>query len=142
MRLMRLIRGWPEALPGRSESTRIIMSTFSTTCFDRSVLLRFHNLCGPIDHRRLDEVRPDCMLESLRRMQAELQGETPSAYTLWNDVRDQETRILTPKDEGNLSDFIKNHLNDVIIPENKKLFLICKGKKLELNLKFVFFCAI
>lgn len=48
----------------------------------------------------------DVILESLFRLQARLQGETPAVSDLWND------RPATPKDEAQLSDYVKRHLAD------------------------------
>jgi len=44
--------------------------------------------------------------ESLRRLEAELQGDTPSVPALWNTSKKKNT----PKDEESLSDFIALHL--------------------------------
>jgi len=47
------------------------------------------------------------LIESLKRLGAELQGETPAASDLWNEL---PTRVYRPKDEPGLSDYIKRHL--------------------------------
>jgi hypothetical protein len=46
----------------------------------------------------------DVVLESLRRLQVKLQGETPAAPFLWDGPR--------PKEENQFSDFVKLHLED------------------------------
>lgn len=47
--------------------------------------------------------------ESLGRMDAKLQGETPAARFLWNKDTDGKWR---PKDENELSDYVKLHLDE------------------------------
>jgi hypothetical protein len=49
----------------------------------------------------------DAVVESLNRLQAKIQGETPSVVFLWDEVGKGKFK---PKDEGRLSDYIKNHL--------------------------------
>jgi hypothetical protein len=49
----------------------------------------------------------EVILDSLERLQTELQSETPSAPSLWNEI---STGAFLPKDENHLSDFIKLHL--------------------------------
>ena len=46
------------------------------------------------------------LIESLHRLQVKLQGETPAADDLWNGVTKSKFR---PKDEVQLSDYIKRH---------------------------------
>ncbi|MGA2327332.1 MAG: hypothetical protein ABSH05_13700 [Bryobacteraceae bacterium] len=60
----------------------------------------------------------EVVVESLGRLQALLQGETPAAIDLWNETgrrRDDATKkgrkVFTPKDEPALSDYIKRHLD-------------------------------
>lgn len=48
----------------------------------------------------------DAILESLQRLQNDLQGETPLAPFLWNEMGSKAMH----KNENRLSDFIKNHL--------------------------------
>lgn len=48
----------------------------------------------------------DVLVESLERLGAKLQGETPAAFALWNEVKGS----YTPKDEERLSDQVKLHL--------------------------------
>jgi hypothetical protein len=47
------------------------------------------------------------VIESLRRLEQELQGETPAAPDLWNKLPDNSYR---PKDESELSNYIARHL--------------------------------
>ena len=49
------------------------------------------------------------VLESLERLNAKLQGETPAVAFLWNKQADGKLR---PKDENELSDFVKLHFED------------------------------
>ena len=46
----------------------------------------------------------DVIVESLERLNQELQGETPSAFLLWDQI------VSRPKDEHALSDYVKIHL--------------------------------
>ena len=48
----------------------------------------------------------DVLVESLKRYEAKLQGETPSVIDLWNE------NPYRPKDEGRFSDHIKRHLEE------------------------------
>jgi hypothetical protein len=49
------------------------------------------------------------IVESLKRLEAKLHGETPAAIDLWNEV---ERETYRPKDENRLSDYVKRHLED------------------------------
>jgi hypothetical protein len=49
------------------------------------------------------------VIESLQRLDAKLQGETPAATFLWNEQKGGKYR---PKDENEVSDFVKLHLED------------------------------
>src|SRR5579872_4045792 len=49
----------------------------------------------------------EAILDSLNKLQTELQSETPSAPSLWNEIA---PGVFSPKDENHLSDFIKLHL--------------------------------
>jgi len=49
------------------------------------------------------------VIESLERLNVKLQGETPAVAFLWNKQADGKLR---PKDENELSDFVKLHLED------------------------------
>jgi hypothetical protein len=51
----------------------------------------------------------DVVVESLQRLAAKLQGETPAAALLWNELPGGKLR---PKDENVLSDFVTIHLRD------------------------------
>jgi hypothetical protein len=48
------------------------------------------------------------LVESLERLQANLQGETPEAQFLWENIGKADTK---PKDEGAFSDYVKIHLD-------------------------------
>jgi len=50
----------------------------------------------------------DIVRESLGRLQARLQGDTPSSFALWDERADKTFR---PKGEERLSDWIKDHLD-------------------------------
>ena len=52
----------------------------------------------------------DVLVESLKRYEAKLQGETPSAIDLWNE------NPHGPKDEGRFSDHIERHLKEDLCP--------------------------
>jgi len=56
----------------------------------------------------------DTVIESLRRLEAKLQDETPAAVDLWNENYSSERRgyVYRPKDENRLSDYVKRHLDD------------------------------
>lgn len=47
------------------------------------------------------------LVESFRRLEEKLQGETPATPDIWNEVEPSRFR---PKDENHLSDYIKRHL--------------------------------
>lgn len=51
----------------------------------------------------------DVLIESFGRLEAKLQGETPAAIDLWNEMG---KNIYRPKDENRLSDYVKRHLED------------------------------
>jgi hypothetical protein len=48
----------------------------------------------------------DVVIESLDRLNQKLQGETPSAFLLWDQI------VSRPKDEQALSDYVKLHLEE------------------------------
>ncbi len=53
----------------------------------------------------------DVLIESLNRLEAELQGETPAAPFLWNVWKEKnEKKRYRPKDENAFSDYVKRHL--------------------------------
>lgn len=49
------------------------------------------------------------IIESLKRLERKLHGETPAAIDLWNEV---STGVSRPKDENRLSDYVKRHLEE------------------------------
>jgi hypothetical protein len=51
----------------------------------------------------------EVILESLASLQMSLQGETPAAPDLWDEV---SSKTFRPKDENHLSDYIKRHLEN------------------------------
>lgn len=54
----------------------------------------------------------DVVVESLDRLNQKLQGETPSAIFLWNQWKQEKQILFRPKDEQELSDYIKSHLEE------------------------------
>ena len=54
----------------------------------------------------------DVLIESLKRLEVKLQGETPKAIDLWNEVKNGENTSYKPKDENRLSDYIKTYLDE------------------------------
>jgi len=54
----------------------------------------------------------DVVVESLDRLNQELQGETPSAIFLWNQWKQGDQIVFRPKDEQVLSDYVKLHLEE------------------------------
>jgi hypothetical protein len=53
----------------------------------------------------------DVVITSLRRLEQELQVETPAAPDLWNEVK---KGVFRPKDENELSDYLVRHLRSDI----------------------------
>ncbi len=51
----------------------------------------------------------EVLIESLKRLEAKLQGETPAAQFLWDKVNRHAWR---PKDENSFSDYVKIHLDE------------------------------
>ncbi len=51
----------------------------------------------------------DVLIESLKRLEAKLQGETPAAIDLWSEI---SRNVYRPKDENRLSDYVKRHLDE------------------------------
>lgn len=45
-------------------------------------------------------------------METKLQGETPSAIFLWNEIVEGRSSRYTPKSENDFSDYVRNHLDD------------------------------
>ncbi len=56
----------------------------------------------------------DVLVESLERLQAKLQGETPAAAFLWNEWPQDGATKYRPVNEVRLSDFVKLHFDDDI----------------------------
>ncbi|HEX7318554.1 MAG TPA: hypothetical protein VF297_31895 [Pyrinomonadaceae bacterium] len=55
----------------------------------------------------------EVLVESLRRLEAKLQGETPAVIDLWNEVRATgNAYTYIPKDEERFSDYVKRHLEE------------------------------
>lgn len=54
----------------------------------------------------------EVLVESLKRLEERLQGETPMAVFLWNEI---SPGVFRPKDEAALSDFIKGHLDHDLV---------------------------
>ncbi len=52
----------------------------------------------------------EAITESLQRLEAKLQGETPAAFELWNEEVKQRKKRVWPKDENRFSDKVKVHL--------------------------------
>jgi hypothetical protein len=53
----------------------------------------------------------DVLIESLTRLQEELQGETPSYQDLWNGWGPKKKKLYRPKDENELSNYVKRFLD-------------------------------
>ncbi len=51
------------------------------------------------------------VVESLKRLEDKLHGDTPSAYDLWNEFSEDHYKKYSPKDENSLSDYVKRHLD-------------------------------
>lgn len=49
------------------------------------------------------------IIESLKRLERKLHGETPAAIDLWNEV---SAGVYRPRDENRLSDYVKRHLEE------------------------------
>lgn len=49
------------------------------------------------------------LIESLKRLEAKLQGETPAAIDLWNEI---SKNVYRPRDENRFSDYVKRHLDE------------------------------
>ena len=58
----------------------------------------------------------EVLIESLRRLESKLQGETPAVIDLWNEVRSKGKNFkYRPKDEDRLSDYVKRHLESDLV---------------------------
>jgi hypothetical protein len=51
----------------------------------------------------------EAIIDSIKRLETRLQGETPAVIDLWNEI---ERNRFRPKDENDLSNYVKRHLND------------------------------
>ena len=51
----------------------------------------------------------DVLIESLKRLEEKLQGETPAAQFLWDEIGNS---LYKPKDENSFSDYVKIHLDE------------------------------
>jgi hypothetical protein len=58
----------------------------------------------------------DVLIESLKRLEAKLQRETPAAIDLWNEIKAKDRTIFNPKDEERFSDYVKRCLEDNLGP--------------------------
>lgn len=52
------------------------------------------------------------LIESLKRLEIKLHGETPAVIDLWNEVNEG---IFEPKEENNLTDYIKRHIEEDLL---------------------------
>lgn len=52
----------------------------------------------------------EVIIQSLDNLNISLQGETPAAIFLWNELGNKKNRKYRPKDENRLSDYVKLHL--------------------------------
>jgi hypothetical protein len=56
------------------------------------------------------------LVESLRRLEAKLQGATPAVIDLWNEIRGKGKSFkYMPKDEDRMSDYVKRHLESELV---------------------------
>jgi predicted NACHT family NTPase len=78
-----------------------------TPCFPSHIL----QILSDSDKRLVQsgEQLLDLALESLLRLDARLQGETPAAIDLWNEIYANQYR---PKDENRISDYAKRYLDE------------------------------
>ncbi len=55
----------------------------------------------------------EVLIESLKRLEIKLQGETPAVIDLWNETKKSRKIFLyKPKDENRFSDYVKRYLED------------------------------
>jgi hypothetical protein len=52
----------------------------------------------------------DAVIQSLKKLDLLIQGETPMAISLWNEWNENHKNLYRPKDENRLSDYVKTHL--------------------------------
>ena len=77
------------------------------------------------------------LVESLERFQAMLQGETPEAQFLWDNVSKSNAR---PKDENTFSDYVKTHLEKDLKPRGIVLnreVRIHRGERTDIHVNAV-----
>lgn len=77
------------------------------------------------------------LVESLERFQAMLQGETPEAQFLWDNVSKSNAR---PKDENTFSDYVKTHLEKDLKPRGVVLnreVRIHRGERTDIHVNAV-----
>jgi len=89
----------------------------------RNTLRKTWQPCSPVDLLEL-ALRPGCqlvrnatdlqdaILGALALLEQRLQGETPAAPELWNEIT---TGVFKPKDENHFSDWTKRHLEDFLV---------------------------
>jgi hypothetical protein len=75
----------------------------------------------------------DVLIESLRRLEEKLQGETPASQFVWNEI---SSNVYLPKDEEAFSDYVKIHLDEDL----KRKGIICnrevrihRGKRTDIH---------
>ncbi len=55
----------------------------------------------------------EVLVESLRRLEEKLQGETPAVIDLWDEIA---KGVYRPRDENRFSDYVERHLRDDLTP--------------------------
>ena len=77
------------------------------------------------------------VLESLERLQQQLRGETPSAIFLWDEWRQNKSRLRRPKLEDVVSDFVTSHLRQTLVDRNvviNREVQISRGERTDIHL--------
>lgn len=69
----------------------------------------------------------DVLIESLVRLQARLQGETPSAIDVWNEL---PGNVFRPKKETQVSDYLKRHLVEDLVQRG-----IVSNREVEIRMR-------
>ena len=54
----------------------------------------------------------DVIIESLKRLEQKLHGETPAVVDVWNEFVREEKTVFRPKDENDFSNYVKRYLED------------------------------
>ncbi|HKP52598.1 MAG TPA: hypothetical protein VJ183_08090 [Chloroflexia bacterium] len=118
-------RGTSQALEALKYITEVLphLGWLKWTLLRAQETYRRHNWKPPLPRAILDLARNeerrlvqsgeqllDAIVQSLKRLEAELQGETPSAIDLWNEMGGNPKKY-TPKDENRLSDYVKKYLD-------------------------------